>query len=341
MPNDLLLPAFFLTLVANAVLVAVAIRGLVRNRADRARDSRAQPSRNQRVHAPAAPAARVEPVAFVAPVAPVAPPAEPQRRATSARRRSATPLSRTAPPTVDDSVTTPPAPSPAADAPPPTPVEPARRRRAPAKRAEPSPGADAGTSGRSRTKKPGATGGRASRRRFSLPPLDDDHDRVNRSIETFLSSGDVADADDGSYPAAVPTTIAVVAIDGIDAGLTSMDRRAVDAVDAAVATLDRTLHAAARTADRVTRTGPGRYRIVLPATGELAARSYLRRVRATVDPSFEAADVPLALVTSTTTVLDEPEAAAVARADARLDATLASRARQAAGAKPRAAGDQG
>jgi len=297
MPNDLLLPAFFLTLVANAVLVAVAIRGLVRNRADRARDSRALPSRNERVKVPVTPV---------------------------------------------DSVTVHPAASPAADAPQPTtPVEPARRRRAPAKRAEPSPAADARASGRSRTKKPHATGGRPSRRRFSLPPLDDDHDRVSRSIETFLSGGDVPDADDGSDPAAVPTTIAVVAIDGIDAGLTSMDRRAVDAVDAAVATLDRTLRAAARTADRVTRTGPGRYRIVLPATGELAARSYLRQVRATVDPSLEAAGVPLALVTSTTTVLDEPEAAAATRADARLDATLASLARRAAGVKPRAAGDQG
>jgi GGDEF domain-containing protein len=301
MPHDLLLPAFFLTLVANAVLVAVAIRGLVRNRADRARDSRALPSPGHRVNVP---------------VAPVAPPA------------------------VDDSVTA--QPSPAAEAPrPTTPVEPARRRRAPAKRAEPSPSADAGASGRSRSKKPRATGGRPGRRRFSLPPLDDDHDRVSRSIETFLSGGDVPDADDGSYPAAGPTTIAVVAIDGIDAGLTSLDRRAVDAVDAAVATLDRTLRAAARTADRITRTGPGRYRIVLPATGELAARSYLRRVRATVDPSLEAADAPLALVTSTTTVLDEPEAAAAARADTRLDATLASLARQAAGVKPRAAGDQG
>jgi hypothetical protein len=31
--------------------------------------------------------------------------------------------------------------------------------------------------------------GRGRRRRFSLPPLDDDHDRVNRSIETFLAGG--------------------------------------------------------------------------------------------------------------------------------------------------------
>jgi GGDEF domain-containing protein len=339
MPYDLLLPAFFLTLVANAVLVAAAIRGLVRNRADRARDSRALPSRSQRANVPVAP---IAPAAPVAPIAPVAPTAERRRHATSARQRSATPPSRTAPPIVDDSVTTNPSLSPAADAPPPTTsVEPARRRRAPAKRADPTPTPDAGASGRSQSKKPRATGGRPSRRRFSLPPLDDDHDRVSRSIETFLSGGDTPDADVGSDPAAVPTTIAVVAIDGINAGLTSMDRRAVDAVDAAVATLDRTLRAAARTADRVARTGPGRYRIVLPATGELAARSYLRRVRATVDSSLEAADVPLALVTSTTMVLDEPEDAAAARADARLDATLASRARQAAIAKPRAAGDQG
>jgi hypothetical protein len=38
-----------------------------------------------------------------------------------------------------------------------------------------------------------AAGGR--RRRFSLPPMDEDHERFNRSISTFLSGGNSADGD--------------------------------------------------------------------------------------------------------------------------------------------------
>ena len=47
------------------------------------------------------------------------------------------------------------------------------------------------------------------RRRFSLPPLDDDHEKVNRSIESFLAGGDPS-PDPGID--AAPTTVALVAL---------------------------------------------------------------------------------------------------------------------------------
>jgi hypothetical protein len=177
---------------------------------------------------------------------------------------------------------------------------------------------------------------RGGRRRFSLPPLDDDHERVNRSIETFLSGGDAVESPDAGSPAAIATTVAVVAIEGLEPGPSGDELSALDGV---VATVERTLRGAARAADRVTTTAPGRYRVVLPATGELAARAYLRRVRATVEPSLEAADVPLGLLTATATVLDDTTDVAVARAEARLDAALASGIGRASGDEPRVAGD--
>src|SRR5204863_5279190 len=76
------------------------------------------------------------------------------------------------------------------------------------------------------------------RRRFSLPPLDEDHEKVSRSIESFLSSGDGSDAETaGGAPApntrptaSGATTVALVAIDGLggdaadDAILTTLER---------------------------------------------------------------------------------------------------------------------
>jgi GGDEF domain-containing protein len=176
---------------------------------------------------------------------------------------------------------------------------------------------------------------RGGRRRFSLPPLDDDHDRVIRSIETFFQGGEAAEtADNNEASAALATTVAVVAIDG----LAPTSRQEREAFDAAAATVERTLRGAARTADRVTTTGRGRFRIVLPATGELAARAYLRRVRATVEPGLGAADIPLALVTATATVLDEAAGVAITQAEARLDTALASASRK-PGRRPKAASD--
>jgi hypothetical protein len=326
MPTDILLPAFLLTLVANAALVAVAIRGLARSRADRDRATRW-------IEQPRPPAARPDPSPSRAPRAEPAPPVDP----TPAERPSAEVAPARSSRAAESTVPT---------GGPETPTSPPRRPRPAARTPGPRPSPSGGTAPKTgRSTKPRADGPKAGRRRFSLPPLDDDHERVSRSIQSFLSGADGPDGTDaGSVLAgtAGPTTIAVVAIHGIDPASTarmSSDRTVGDAIDAAVATVDRTLRSAARTADRVTAIAPGRFRIVLPATGELAARSYLRRVRATVDPILEAVDVPLVLVTATTPVLDESEDAAAARADARLDAALAALTRDAADVEPRAAGD--
>jgi GGDEF domain-containing protein len=157
-----------------------------------------------------------------------------------------------------------------------------------------------------------------------------------RSIETFLLGGEAADAEAQAGSTAEATTVAVVAIDGLETNATRADRQAFDA---AVATVERTLRGAARAADRVTATGRGRFRIVLPATGELAARAYLRRVRASVEPSLSAAAIPLGLVTATSTVLDEAAGIAIAQAEARLDTALASAPRRKPVQRPRAAAD--
>ena len=309
MPTDLLLPAFALTLLANAALVAVAIRWLLRARAERDRPDPADRGRleietepfdppTRPVRTPPAPEpAEVEPPLALGP-------SKPPRRTPAAAPGAAKNAAAAKP-----------------GAPKPLPAKPVRRTK------------QALATDKNPTRSEPRRGGR---RRFSLPPLDDDHERVSRSIETFLSGGDGADASDeasaGPGSATVATTVAVVAIDGLHPGAAGADRQAVDDV---VATVERTLHAAARSADQVTAVGAGRYRVVLPATGELAARAYLRRVRATVGPSLEAIDAPLVLVTATATVLDDPIQVAIAQAEARLDAALASAARRASDQEPR------
>ena len=311
MPTDLLLPAFALTLLANAALVAVAIRWLLRARGER---DRPEPANRGRIETPTEPldpptrAVRNPPASEPAGVdpPPAAGPTKPPRR------------TRAAPPGT--------AKKPAAakpDVPKPLPAKPARQtKQALATERDPA-----------RSERL-----RGGRRRFSLPPLDDDHERVSRSIETFLSGSEGAEASDGTAAGpdspTVATTVAIVAIDGLHPGAAGAGRQAVDDV---VATVERTLHAAARAADQVTAVGAGRFRVVLAGTGELAARAYLRRVRATVGPSLEAANAPLVLVTATATVLDDPVQVAIAHAETRLDAALAGAARRASGDEPRAA----
>ena len=158
------------------------------------------------------------------------------------------------------------------------------------------------------------------RRKFSLPPLDDDHEKVSRSIESFLAGADsTADSGVGGSSGSAggaATTVALIAIVG--AG----DDPADD--EAAAAMVERTLRSAARGTDVVEVEDRARFRIVLSATGELAARAYLRRVRATVEPLLEAADRPLRLVIATATVLDEPAETAAAIAARRLELALAA-----------------
>jgi hypothetical protein len=311
MPTDLLLPAFALTLLANAALVAVAIRWLLRARDERDRPKPADRGRLETTTEPIDPPTRPvgkppapEPSRIDPP--PAAGPTKPPR-----------PTRAAAPGTAKKPAAAKPG------APKPVPTKPAR------------PTKQALATDRDRPRSEPRRGGR---RRFSLPPLDDDHERVSRSIETFLSGSESADAVDGASAGAgsptVATTVATVAIHGLHPRAAGADRQAVDDV---VATVERTLHAAARSADQVTAVGAGRFRVVLAGTGELAARAYLRRVRATVGPSLEAADAPLVLVTATATVLDDPVQVAIAQAEARLDTALAGAARRASGDEPRVA----
>ena len=309
MPTDLLLPAFALTLLANAVLVALAVRGLLRARSERHRQDESNRARLAAWPA-AAPAPRPLRTARPPTDGPTPPAAESPSRSTAPDADPATP-------------------------PEPAPPKPAtkRPRRTPSATKPP----DAGPKPRSR-RRSGDESPRAEtrRRRFSLPDLDEDHERINRSIETFLSGSENSDEGGAIDAPTVATTVALVAIDGLATDSSVADPEAVEDV---VATVERTLRDAARSADRVTPVGTGRFRVVLLATGELAARAYLRRVRATVGPSLEAADGPLGLVTATATVLDDSVPMAIARAEARLDAALASAARRAAGDEPRIAAD--
>ena len=106
-------------------------------------------------------------------------------------------------------------------------------------------------------------------------------------------------------------------------------------------TLERELRAAARGTDRVERVAPERWQVMLAATGELAARAYLRAVRAAMEPALDDRLRPLRLVAATATVLDEPVAEATATAERRLAAALAAGGSggNAATSEPRAAGD--
>ena len=368
MPADFLLPLFALTLIANAVLVAVAIRDIRRGRAEAARDAASwatasiraavdRPSDAELARAIAlreistaesveagphpVPAAAIEPVDDRA--APSPEPANPE---------GAVPVSE--PPTAEPAA---PRGEPAADvaAPRSEPRDGEVPRETEPADASAEPEAKPVGKRTTRTSpptapvaRPAAGAGRRGRRRFSLPPLDEDHERVSRSIETFLAGGEAAvdAAADGSAsdaatadpsPGAPPrasstdpngaTTVALVAVDGLPRprrGRSASIMAEDDAVADALAMVERTLRGAARASDVVTVTARGRYRIVLPATGELAARAYLRRIRATVEPLLEGADHPLHLATATATVLDEPIGAGIRLATARLGQALAT-----------------
>ncbi|HEX2756853.1 MAG TPA: hypothetical protein VHM48_15385 [Candidatus Limnocylindrales bacterium] len=374
MPADLLLPLFALVLLANAVLVAAAIRGMLRGRPDLDRPTTIgrpngigmvasrnldRPLTDELKHAIAArqgiadeaPLASTPP--GQAPLAstppePAAPDPEDPSDAGPDNERFSTSQASPARAAAGSSEAMPPATSPPATSPPETPAP--RRRRT----------AQAGINADARGPRP-ADPPRRGRRRFSLPP-EEDHEKVNRSIESFLSGIDGS----GSDPAAGtadpssggPTTVALVAVDGlVDSGRAGLptatgastgndvdDAQSADAV----AMVERTLRGAARGSDVVSVDGRGRFRVILRGTGELAARAYLRRIRSTVEPMLEASDRPLRFVVATATVLGEPIEDAVRQADRRLAATLGA-TRDAEGATgqdhgepafdPRAAGD--
>lgn len=320
MPADILLPLFVLTLLANAFLVATAIRGMRQSQA--ALDRPIETSRPSSVQTPVAaappvsgPASRVE-----------ARPMTDELAGAIAARRT--------PPIQQPLVPTAAEPAPPTDPEPPgerletanhaggrsddvqaAPIPAPKRRRTTTKSAPP---ADPGGS-RPAESRPAEA--RRSRRRFALPPLDDDHERVSRSIETFLGGIETADADmeqdAAEESSGGPATVAIVAVDELPDGAA-----ADEAVADALAMVERTLRGAARGTDVVTTGGRGRFRIVLPSTGEFAARAYVRRIRATIEPRLVAADQPLRLVVATATALDEPLEDVVRRAEHRLSAAL-------------------
>jgi len=216
-----------------------------------------------------------------------------------------------------------------------------------------------------RPRKAAATAGNGRRRRFSLPPLDDDSEKVSRSIESFLSgaesSADPAPADAESGTDTPPTTVALVAV--TDASTVAASRNghqpppADDATSVgtdeigrpvtgeALAAVERSLRSAARGTDRVDVQAAGRFRVVLASAGELAARAYIRRVRATVEPLLDELDPPRRLAVGTATVLGDPLDDADALAERRLTTAIDAddrdhRARDDDRVdKPRAAGD--
>ncbi len=394
MPADLLLPLFTLTLLANAVLVAFAIRGMrgTSSRSDgagwpgrptasggvgRAGPDAASPGPDAASPGPdaASPGGRTTGPADVeahggasAPglLPAVALPAEPARAVAATTDADADAIAGRAAARTPDAQATASTDLPRrADEPPAAPLDPgsevAARSHgpAPAARRQPRatprgrrpagppiggaeetiPGAvEAEADGAETAANPAAPpvpgpAKRRSRRRFSLPPLDEDHEKVNRSIKSFLAGADATDPAAGG-PVAQPegaTTIALVALDraadgerAARPGEAESPAPEGDPADDISATVERTLRAAARGSDVVTVVGRGRFRITLRATGELAARAYLRRVRATVEPLLDSANHPLRLTIATATALDEPLEDAIDRAERRLAAALAS-----------------
>ena len=210
------------------------------------------------------------------------------------------------------------------------------------------------------TPAPGSAPRPGSRRRFALPPLDEDHEKVRRSIETFLGGADASAPNAPPDPASI-LTVAVIGLAGPDGPLDprhSRRPRETGAPEAAGpselrAMLQRTVRSTARGSDVVSIDRHGRVRVILPGTGELAAHAYLRRIRAIVEPIAEAATPPTRVVVATATDLDGSVASARRRADRRFAAALEGRSGAAAGAappepaeapdetivKPRAAGD--
>jgi hypothetical protein len=300
LPADFLLPLFVVTLLANAVLVAFAIRGMRRGQPDGDRPlGTGRPPTTTGVpdHGSRAPAE----LTAVRPTVQTGNQPEPAGPA-----KSAAPTESAAPP------------GPASES---APASSPKRRRT-TKNATVAP-----------LKRSGSPEPRRGRRRFSLPPLDDDHEKVNRSIESFLGGPDASGPggvdppmlDTPTEAVTGPTTVAVVAVVDLrtEPGESTAGDAPEDDVEAeALAMVERTLRGAARGTDVVTVVVRGRFRIVLPATGELAARSYLRRIRAAIEPRLEAAERTLHLAVATATVLDEPLDQAVRRAEDRLSVAL-------------------
>lgn len=168
---------------------------------------------------------------------------------------------------------------------------------------------------------PESTATRSRPRRFALPALHEDHARILRSIEAFLtvdaSGSPTTSTGNRSGPATTASTIAVVGIGGYEGLIDAAGQRVAESVAAAVG---ETLRRSARGTDRIVELGDGRYCLLLPATGERAATSYLRRVHTACDPWLGAAAAPVSLIIATSaTGRDQDLEAALRRAERRFE----------------------
>ena len=337
MPSEFLLPLFALTLLANAFLVAAAIRGMRRGQTDHRPSGKTRPAEG-----PSAP--RSSAMRWSGPDDAGQPMLTDELARAIAARRT---FLDEAPPGPEDAAEPSPTPGPeprtapieaAVSDPPSTPAASPKRRRTPRAGVTPSASPSVETHGTTgAAERVSGEPRRRSRRRFSLPPLDDDHEKVNRSIESFFGgieeSGDVESSRGAQTSSGGATTVALVAVGGLpDLAATavaagrrnSVASAETDEVAMTLAMIEQTLRGAARGNDVVTVDGRGRYRVVLAATGELAARAYLRRIRTTVEPLLEATNQPLRLAVATATVLGEAIEDAVRRAEQRLTVALAA-----------------
>jgi hypothetical protein len=173
--------------------------------------------------------------------------------------------------------------------------------------------------------------GRTSRsrrrtRRFELPALHEDHERILRSIQAFLSLDEAGTPTRNGItrpgPGTTASTIAVVGIGGYDGLAETAGSRIAAGVAGAVR---ETLRRAARGTDRIVDLGSGRFCVLLPATGERAAASYLRRVHAACDPWLGATAVPVNLIVATaSTGQDVDLEAALRQAERRFERAAAN-----------------
>ena len=102
----------------------------------------------------------------------------------------------------------------------------------------------------------------------------------------------IADEDARLHRYRRPTTVVVVELDGLDRLVSALGREAGDRLLPAVADA---LSRNARGADHLARLGPGRFGILLPETGEVAAVNYIERVREVCELWLESGAIALRL----------------------------------------------
>lgn len=140
-----------------------------------------------------------------------------------------------------------------------------------------------------------------------------------------------------------PATIVMIEIDGLDRLVTALGQLAADRVLTAVAD---TIRRHARKADHVGRLGPRRFGVLLPETDEVAAISYVERVRSASDLWLESGAISLRLAIGwASPVVDSSLANAQAQALERMFVEMHRRAlrsrRAEAGVSPSMPGIEG